>query len=81
MDHAFFKVEAANIVTPNLLTFQLVTGYKQSYVMGIYIPPNNTTGVDAICAAWVLFLANCIPLVLGNLKIDLSTPRTCGRNR
>ncbi len=27
--HASFEVEAAKIVTPNLLTFQLVTGYEQ----------------------------------------------------
>jgi hypothetical protein len=39
--HACFEVEAAKIVTPNLLTFQLVTGYKRFYVMGIYISPNG----------------------------------------
>jgi hypothetical protein len=38
----------AKIVTPNLLTFQLVTGYERFYVMGIYTPPNDTTGVDAL---------------------------------
>ncbi len=26
--HSSFKVEAARVVTPNLLTFQLVTGYE-----------------------------------------------------
>ena len=50
--HSSFEVEAARVVTPNLLTFQLVTGYKRFYVMGIYIPPNNTTEVDALRAAW-----------------------------
>jgi hypothetical protein len=49
--HASFKVKAVNIVTPNLLTFQLVTGYKHFYAMGMYIPLNNTTGVDALHAA------------------------------
>jgi hypothetical protein len=43
--HASFKVEAAKIVIPNLLTFQLITGYKQFYLMGTYIPLNDTTGV------------------------------------
>jgi hypothetical protein len=33
--HNSFEVEAARMVTPNLLTFQLVTGYKRFYVMGI----------------------------------------------
>jgi hypothetical protein len=36
--HASFEVEMANIVTSNLLTFQLITRYKQFYVMGIYTP-------------------------------------------
>jgi hypothetical protein len=40
------EVEAAQILTPNLLTFQLVTGDKQFYCMGVYIPPNNTMGVE-----------------------------------
>jgi hypothetical protein len=67
--HASFK-----IVTPNLLTFQLITGYEQFYVMGTYIPPNNTRGVDALHAAWASCLANCIPLVLGNLNINFEHP-------
>jgi hypothetical protein len=41
-------VEVACVVTPNLLTFQLVMGYERFYVMGIYIPPTDTTGVDAL---------------------------------
>jgi hypothetical protein len=73
--HAFFKVEVYNIVTLNLLTFQLVTGYEQFYVMGIYIPLNNTMGVDALCTALVSFPANCIPLVLGNLNINFEYPQ------
>jgi hypothetical protein len=38
--------------------------------MGIYIPPNDTTGVDVLCKAWALCPANCIPLVLGNLNVN-----------
>ncbi len=68
--HASFKVEAAK----NLLTFQLVTGYKRFYVMGTYIPPNDTMGVDALCVAWALCPTNCVPLVLGNLNINFEHP-------
>ena len=39
-----FEIEATKIVTPNLITFQLVTGDKRYYVIGIYIPPNGTEG-------------------------------------
>ncbi len=73
--HASFDVEAAKIITLNLLTFQFVTGYKQFYVMGTYIPPNNTTGVDALRKAWALCPANCIPLVLGDLNVNFDHPR------
>jgi len=38
-DHEGFGVEATRVVTPNLITFQLVTGDERYYVMGIYIPP------------------------------------------
>jgi hypothetical protein len=72
--HASFEVEAAKIITPNLLTFQLVTGYEQFYMMGTYIPPNDTMGVDALRKAWVLCPANCIPLVLGDLNVNFEHP-------
>jgi hypothetical protein len=72
--NASFEVEAAKIITPNLLTFQLVTGYERFYVMGIYIPPNDTMGVDALHAALASCLANCVPLVLGNLNINFEHP-------
>jgi hypothetical protein len=73
--HASFEVEVVNIVTPNLLSLQLVTGYEQFYMMVIYIPPNNTLGVDTLCVAWALCPADCIPLVLGNLNINFEQPR------
>jgi hypothetical protein len=72
--HASYEVEAAKIVTPNLLTFQLVMGYKRLYVTGTYIPPSNITGVDALRKAWASCQANCIPLVLGDLNIKFEHP-------
>ena len=62
------------MVTANLLTFQLVTGYERFYVMGTYIPPNDTTGVDALRRAWEACPADCVPLVMGNLNIDFEHP-------
>jgi hypothetical protein len=37
--HQDFEVEAVTIVSPNLLTFQLVTGEERYFVMGAYTPP------------------------------------------
>jgi hypothetical protein len=42
--HQDFEVEAVTIVSPNLLTFQLVTGEERYFVMGAYIPPDDTRG-------------------------------------
>ncbi len=74
--HQDFKVEAVHIVSPNLLTFQLVTGEEQYFVMGAYIPPADTAGVDDLRTAWAARHTNCKPLLLGNLNIDFRSPRT-----
>ena len=73
--HDSFKVEAATVVIANLLTFQLVTGYEGFYVMGIYIPPNDTTGMDALGRAWEACPADCVSLVKGHLNVDFEHPR------
>jgi hypothetical protein len=43
-DHEGFEVEATQVVTPNLITFQLVTGDEQYYAMGTYLPPTTRGG-------------------------------------
>jgi hypothetical protein len=79
--HASFEVEAVKIVTPNLLTFQLVTGYKQFYMLGIYIPPNKLR-------RWMRFARHghhagptAFHYSLGISILILSTPETNGRNK
>jgi len=69
--HQDFEVEAVTIISPNLLTFQLVTGENHYFVMGAYIPPADTAGVDDLRTAWAARPANCKPLLLGDLNIDL----------
>ena len=39
-NHGGYEVKLAQICTPNLLTFQLVTGDERFYCMGIYTPPH-----------------------------------------
>jgi hypothetical protein len=74
-NHRGFKVESAKIVTPNLLTFQLVTGNKRFYCMGVYLPPTDTMGVEDLRAAWEACPDGCMPLVLGDLNINFGDPR------
>jgi hypothetical protein len=56
--------------------FQLVTGEERYFVMGAYIPPPDTTGVDDLRVAWAARPTNCKPLLLGDLNIDFRAPRT-----
>jgi hypothetical protein len=74
--HQDFEVEAVKIASPNVLTFQLITGGVQFFVIGAYIPPTDTTGVDALCAAWATCPSTCKPLLLGDLNIDFGSPQT-----
>ena len=73
LENLGFLVKAVNIVSPNVLTFQLVTGGVQFYVMGAYIPPNDTTGVDDLRNAWDRCPTNCKPLVLGDFNINFGS--------
>jgi hypothetical protein len=71
-----FLVEAVHIASPNILTFQLITGEDQFFVIGAYIPPADTTGVDDLRAAWAKCPPNCKRLLLGDLNFDFWAPRT-----
>jgi hypothetical protein len=75
-EHRDFEVKAVNIVSPNILTFQLVTGEDQFFVLGAYIPLADTRRVDDLCAAWAKCPTNCKPLLLGDLNIDFRALQT-----
>ena len=74
-NHPGYELELARIATPNLLTFQLITGDEQFYCMEIYISPTDTMGVEDLRAAWEACPEGCIPLVLGDLNINFNEPR------
>jgi hypothetical protein len=73
-DHNGYEVKAVRPLTPNLISFQLVMGNERYYVMGIYIPPNFTTGVDDLRVAWEARPTDCTPLVIGDLNIWFEDP-------
>ncbi len=72
--HWDFEVEGVCAASPNILSFQLVTGGNHFCVMDAYIPPADTTGVDELHAAWAKCPANCKPLLLGDLTINFRAP-------
>ena len=43
--------------------------------MGIYIPPNNAGGGHDLRVAWEACPANCSPIVMGDLNINVKHPR------
>ena len=45
-NHPGVEVEATQILTPNLLTFQLVTGDERYYCIWVYIPSNDIMGAE-----------------------------------
>jgi hypothetical protein len=74
-NHPGVEVEVTRILTPNLLTFQLVTGNEWYYCMGVYIPPNDILGIVDLRSAWDACPNGCIPIVLGDLNINFRDSR------
>jgi hypothetical protein len=64
---------------PNIVTFQLTTGDERFYVIGIYVPPDCSNGVDDLRKAWDACPQGCKPIVLGNININFGYPRKNGR--
>ena len=69
------KVEETKTWGPNVITTHLVTGRNQFFVVGGYIPPSDLTTLAQIQKAWDQCPKGCIPLFLGDLNINLESPR------
>jgi hypothetical protein len=70
-----FEVKSVLFHGPNTLIFQLTMGDEQIYVVGMYIPPNCTRGVEDICRAAEACPVGCKLLVMGDLNINVGLPR------
>ncbi len=60
---------------PNVLTFQLVMGDEQFYVVGVYTPPNCTRGVEDLRRAGKACPAGCKLVIMGDLNVNAGFPR------
>jgi hypothetical protein len=60
---------------PNVLSFQLILGATQLYIMGCYIPPTNLTTLMHVDEAWRACPKGCHPILLGDLNVNLAAPR------
>ncbi len=70
-----YEVKEVRICGPNVLTFQLVLGATRWYIIGCYIPPNYLTTLMHIKQAWQACPKGCLPIMLGNLNINLAALR------
>jgi hypothetical protein len=73
-DHYGFEIKAVWPLTPNLLSFQLITDNERYNIGRIYTPPNCTTGVVDLQVAWEVCPADCTSLIFGDLNIQCEDP-------
>jgi len=74
--HDLFEIEETKFFGPNVLAFQLETGGKRFYVVGCYIPPDDLDALENIKLAWEERPEGHSPLLLGDLNINLESPRS-----
>ena len=70
-----YKVEETRIESANVLSFRVVSGELKFYVVGCYIPPSDLTTLDQVRAAWARCPKGFRPLLLGDLNLNLESPR------
>jgi hypothetical protein len=70
-----YEVEEVEMQGPNVLSFLLVPGDTRYYTVGCHIPPNKLTTLTHIKQAWMACPKGCLPIVLGDLNVNLAAPR------
>jgi hypothetical protein len=70
-----YEVEDWQIRGPNVLTFVLATGNTRFFAVGCYIPPNDLSTLTTIEQAWNECPRGHTPILLGNLNVNLHSPR------
>ncbi len=70
-----YEVEEVEFHGPNMLSFQLMLGATRYYIVGCYILPNDLTTLTYVEQAWMACSKGCLPIVLGDLNVNLATPQ------
>ena len=60
---------------PNALAFRMITAGADYYVVGCYIPPHDLGTLEKVKAAWAECPKGFIPMLIGDMNIDLDSPR------
>ena len=74
VDH--HKLENGKVRGPNTVTCEVQTGEARYYVVGCYLPPSDKEGknLDDVVDALDKMPEGCIPMLLGDLNVDLDVP-------
>ena len=71
-----FEVEETRFWRANVLAFELVTGARRYYVVGMYLPPGDLTALEHARQAVEAKPKGTAPLILGDLNANLESPRS-----
>ena len=66
-----FVAEAVDKFGPNVIGFQLATGARRWYIMGVYLAPENTTTMERFSEAIQSRPRGAELLVAGDFNVDL----------
>ena len=76
-DTEYFTVESVVKHGPNVMSCVLVSGRMRQPLVGVYIPPTDTTVIDSVVQALNRFGGSSTPPVLmGDLNCNLDEPRS-----
>ena len=59
---------------PNVISFQLATGARQWYIVGVYLAPNDTSTMERVIEALRSRPRGAELLVAGDFNVNLATP-------
>ena len=71
---AHFAVEAVEKFGPNIIGFQLATGARRWYIVGVYLAPDDTETMERVIEAIRSRPRGAELLVAGDFNVDLVTP-------
>jgi hypothetical protein len=75
-----YEIKEVELHGPNVLSFQLMSGTTRWYIMGCYILLTNLTTLTHIKQAWLACPKGCLPILLGDLNVNLAAPRNKPNN-
>ena len=69
-----FVVEAVEKFGPNVIGFQIATGARRWYLVGVYFAPEDTTTMERVSEAIQSKPRGAELLVAGDFNVDLASP-------